>query len=65
MKLKDKLQKEQDNEFEQDLSFEEWLDFFIKEPTKKEIDDMEKQIDKSNQFKATNNISYHPFLQGA
>ena len=48
MKLKDKLQKEQDNEFEQDLSFEEWLDFFIKEPTKKEIDDMEKQIEKSN-----------------
>ncbi len=65
MKLKDKLQKEQDNEFEQDLSFEEWLDFFIKEPTKKEIDDMEKQIEKSNSFKATNNISYHPFLQGA
>ena len=64
MKFKDKLLKEQDKKFEKDLSFEERLDYFSKELTTKELDDMEKQIKKSNSFQTSNNTSYQP-LQGA
>jgi hypothetical protein len=56
MKVKEATQKQRDKEFEQNLSFEEWLDYFSKKHTSKEIDDMEKQ--------SSNNPNYQP-LKGA
>ena len=47
--------------FELDLSFAQWLDYFSKEPTSKELDEMENEI-KKNQ--SQNNPYYQP-LQGA
>lgn len=61
MKIKNQLQKQQEKEFQENLSFAEWLDYFRNEPTSKELDDMEKES-----FKVTpmNNTYYHP-LKGA
>lgn len=61
MKVKEDLQKTQEKEQELDWSFQEWLDYFSKEPTSKELDNMER-----DSFKITsiNNTNYQP-LQGA
>ena len=61
MKVKEHLQKTKEKELEQDWSFAEWLDYFSKEPTSKELDEMER-----DSFKITsiNNTNYQP-LQGA
>lgn len=61
MKIKNRLQKQQEKEFQENLSFAEWLDYFSKELTSKELDDMERES-----FKITpiNNKYYHP-LKGA
>jgi len=56
MKVKEHLQKTKEKEHELDWSFAEWLDYFSKEPTNKELDDMEKI--------SANNKNYQP-LQGA
>jgi len=66
MKINQYSQKEKQKEFEQNLSFQEWLNYFQKEPTIKELDEMEKDINKHNKqfFNPLNNTSYHP-LQGA
>lgn len=56
MKVKEHLQKTQEKENQLDWSFVEWLDHFSKEPTSKELDDMEKR--------SANNTNYQP-LQGA
>lgn len=47
--------------FELDLSFSQWLDYFSKEPTSKELDEMEAAVKKNP---SQNNQYYHP-LQGA
>lgn len=60
MKIKEELHK-QNKELELDLSFNQWLDHFLREPTTKELDDMESEVSKS---KPQNNPYYHP-LQGA
>jgi hypothetical protein len=56
-----KMKNQQDKDFELGLSFSECLDYFSKEPTSKELDDMEKES-----FKITpiNNKHYQP-LKGA
>ena len=59
MKIKNQLQKQQEKEFQENLSFAEWLDYFSKEPTSKELDDMEK-----DSKKVSNNPYYQP-LRGA
>jgi len=61
MKIKEQLHKQQEKEFELDLSFAQWLDYFSKEPTSKELDEMESEVQKYN---SQNNPYYHP-LQGA
>lgn len=61
MKLKNQLQKQQEKDFEGNLSFAEWLDYFSKEPTRKELDDMEKE---SFKITSINNKHYQP-LKGA
>lgn len=50
MKIKEQVLKQKDNDFQESLSFLEWLNYFSK-----------KQNDKK---KVSNNPSYHP-LQGA
>jgi hypothetical protein len=66
MRVKEQHLKEQDELLNQNLSFEEWLDHFIsKEPTDKELDDMEKEsLDKRGFYYPINNPHYQP-LQGA
>lgn len=59
MKINKSSQIEQKKEFNQNLSFEECLDYFSKEPSQKEFDDMQKQS-----RKVSNNPFYQP-LQGA
>lgn len=61
MKKNKQLHKQQDREFELDLSFAQWLDYFSKEPTSKELDEMENTVQKN---KSQNNPYYHP-LKGA
>jgi len=65
MKVKEQYQKKIDKEFELDWSFAEWLDYFSKEPTSKELDEMEKQSKDKRRFTyPLNNPNYYP-LQGA
>lgn len=61
MKIKNQLQKQQEKEFQENLSFAEWLAHFRSELTSKELDDMEREF-----FKITpiNNMHYQP-LKGA
>jgi hypothetical protein len=56
MRVKERSLKNQQLDFEHDMSFSEWLDYFSKKPTSKELDDMEKQ--------SSNNPNYQP-LKGA
>ena len=63
MKLKDGLLKQQQKEFEENLSFAEWLDYFSKEPTEKELNEMDKSFNK-RKVHSQNNPLYQP-LQGA
>lgn len=61
MKIKEQINKQQDKDMElADLSFQEWLDYFSKEPTSKELDDMERE----SKIKSINNTNYQP-IQGA
>ena len=66
MRVKEQLQKEQEKKFQEDLSFAEWLDYYSKEPTTKELDAMEKEFNKKQLYKLqpSNNPYYFP-LQGA
>lgn len=61
MKVNEALQKKQQKDFEENLSFAEWLDYFSKKPTSKELDDMEKESFKNQ---PQNNPYYQP-LRGA
>lgn len=60
MKVKEQHQKQADKELELDWSFAEWLDHFSKEPSCKELDDMESD----SKLTSINNTNYQP-LQGA
>lgn len=60
MKVKEHLQKTKEKEFELDWSFQEWLDYFSKEPTSKELNYMERE----SKITFINNTNYQP-LQGA
>ena len=66
MEINEYSQQKKQKEFEQDLSFQEWLNYFQKEPTDKELNAMEKYMSKSHKqyHHPLNNINYHP-LQGA
>lgn len=58
MKINNQLQKQQEKEFQDNLSFSKWLDYFRTEPTSKELDDMERES-----FKITvNNRHYEPLM---
>ena len=66
MEINEYSQQKKQKEFEQDLSFQEWLNYFQKEPTDKELNAMEKDISRSHRKYQIpfNNINYQP-LQGA
>ncbi|MFA5461551.1 MAG: hypothetical protein WC274_05685 [Sulfurimonas sp.] len=66
MRVKEQLQKTQEKENQLDWSFVEWLDHFRSEPTSKELDAMEKELNKKQLYKLqpSNNTHYFP-LQGA
>lgn len=61
MRINKKLNKQEKESLNHNPSFEEWLNYYSKEPTSKELDDMER-----DSFKITsiNNTNYQP-LQGA
>lgn len=61
MRVNEQHQQKQEKTFEENLSFAQWLDYFSKEPTSKELDDMERESFKTTSIKNTN---YQP-LQGA
>ena len=65
MKVKEALQKQQQKDFEEDLSLAEWLDCLSKEPSDKELNEMGESISQCR-FKIypLNNASYLP-LKGA
>lgn len=56
MKVKEITQKQKDKEFEENLSFEEWLDYFSKKLCSEELDEMEKQF-------SSNNPNYQPLKE--
>ena len=66
MRVKEQLQKTKAKEEALDWSFAEWLDHFRSEPTSKELDAMEKELNKIQLYKLqpSNNPYYYP-LQGA
>ncbi len=59
MNIKEQLHRQQEKEF--DLSFSQWMDYFSKEPTSGELNEIEREVHKKQ---AQNNSYYHP-LQGA
>ena len=65
MKIKEHQQRQLQQAFQEELSFQEWLDYFSSEPTSKELDEMEKQSKSTRKFyHPLNNTNYQP-LQGA
>jgi len=66
MKINQLHQQEQEKTFEEELSFQEWLDYFQKEPTTQELNTMEKYMSKPHKryHHPLNNPYYQP-LQGA
>ena len=44
MKVNEASQKQQQKDFEENLSFAEWLDYFSKEPIGYELNEMEKSM---------------------
>ena len=66
MRVKEQLQKTKAKEEALDWSFAEWLDHFRSEPTSKELDAIEKELNIKQLYKlqSSNNPYYRP-LQGA
>lgn len=69
MRVKEQMQKEKDLAFEDDLSFAEYLQHYMSEPTEAELNAMEKELNTKKTllpFKSINNPYYHHHpLQGA
>jgi len=55
MKIKEQVLKQKDNDFQESLSILEWLDYFSKKPSSKEVDVMEKYL--------SNNPNYQPLKE--
>jgi len=69
MKINNFTLNQKENQFEQNLNYEEWLRDNCPEPTSNEIDKMQKvfcsaNILKAHKYHALNNLYYKP-LQGA
>jgi len=66
MRVKEQLQKQQEKAFQEELSFAQWLNHFMDEPSNEELDAMEKEFTKKQLYKLqpSNNPYYFP-LQGA
>ena len=60
------MQQGREVEFEDDLSFAEYLQHYMAEPTEAELDDMEQELNTKStlSFSPLNNPYYHP-LKGA
>ena len=66
-KVKEHYMQEQENEFELELSYQEWLIDNFQEPSEREINEMEEDFNKSSAVKnriitnrALNNTDYSP-----
>ena len=55
MRVKEMTLKNQQRDFELDMSFAEWLDYFSKKPSSEELDEMNKQ--------SSNNPNYQPLKE--
>jgi len=55
MKIKEQVLKQKDNDFQESLSFLEWLNYFSKKSSSKEVDEMEKYL--------SNNPNYQPLKE--
>ena len=66
MRVKEQMQQEGEVEFEDDLSFAEYLQHYMAEPTEAELDDIEQELNTKStlSFNPINNPYYHP-LKGA
>ena len=68
MKMNSSYIQQKENQFKQNLSYEEWLKIHKPEPTNDELNDMEKVFCKATILKSNsyphNNYNYQP-LQGA
>ena len=66
MRVKEQMQKQQEKAFQEELSFAQWLDHFMDEPSSGELVAMQKefQTKKPNRRHPSNNPYYYP-LQGA
>ena len=65
MKVNKHYQQKLQQAFQQELSFQEWLDYFSKEPTTKELEEMQKQSKSTRKFYHPLNNTYYQPLQGA
>lgn len=72
MRVKEHLLQLQEEAFKQELSFKEWLYFYMDEPTEKELNDMEKSLyrsipanSKTPHYQAANSANYNNQPQGA
>ena len=66
MRVKEQMLQNRGVEFEDDLSFAEYLQHYMAEPTEAELDDMEQELNTRStlSFNPINNPYYHP-LKGA
>lgn len=66
MKVKEQMQKQQEKAFQEELSFAQWLDHSMDEPSNEELDAMQKEFKtkKLYRLRPSNNTYYYP-LQGA
>ena len=69
MKVKDLMIQEQQDKFELDLSYQEWLRDNLMEPSENELNEMEEDFNKSSAVsnriithKHLNNINYDPTI---
>jgi|RifOxyD2_1024036.scaffolds.fasta_scaffold21846_2 hypothetical protein len=66
MRVKEQMLQNTEVEFGDDLSFAEYLQHYMAEPTEAELDDMEQELNTKStlSFSPLNNPYYHP-LKGA
>jgi hypothetical protein len=72
MKMNQSYQTQQEEAFKQELSFKEWLHYYMSEPTEQELNDMEKLLfvsippnSKTSHHLPSNSQHYNNPLKGA
>lgn len=68
MRVKEQQQREQEEAHKDELSFREWLEYYMNEPTEQELNDMQMQAAETNlchPLQPNNNQNYNNIPQGA